>query len=80
MKRACPICRRSFPELDSRLFSYNATAGACPTCSGYGFVTETIRKAVRKGIAFRDELGDSDDEGSQSQYVQRFLFPAVVHI
>lgn len=62
VKRACPICRRSFPELDSRLFSYNATAGACPTCSGYGFVTETIRKAVRKGIAFRDELGDSDDE------------------
>ncbi|HKK65005.1 MAG TPA: excinuclease ABC subunit A, partial [Clostridia bacterium] len=37
-ERACPSCRRSFPELDPRLFSYNSPHGWCPACSGTGFV------------------------------------------
>lgn len=47
--RACPKCGRSFPELDSRLFSYNASSGACPTCLGYGVVSASVAKEVRAG-------------------------------
>lgn len=38
--RACPICGRSFPELDPRLFSYNSSMGWCPTCFGTGLLIE----------------------------------------
>ena len=36
-KHTCPICFRSFPELDPRLFSYNSKVGWCPTCRGTGY-------------------------------------------
>lgn len=39
-KRACPICRTSFPDLDPRLFSYNSKMGWCPQCFGTGEVIE----------------------------------------
>ena len=35
-RRACPVCSRSFPELDPRQFSYNSSAGWCSTCFGTG--------------------------------------------
>ena len=35
-KRACPVCNRSFPELDPRLFSFNSKHGWCGTCFGTG--------------------------------------------
>ena len=38
--RSCPICARSFPELDPRLFSYNSSMGWCPTCFGTGQLIE----------------------------------------
>jgi excinuclease ABC subunit A len=34
--RACSRCRRSFPELDPRLFSFNSKQGWCPACFGTG--------------------------------------------
>lgn len=33
---ACPECGFSFPELDSRSFSFNNPKGACSTCNGVG--------------------------------------------
>ena len=36
VKRACPSCSTSFPELDPRLFSYNSRHGWCATCYGTG--------------------------------------------
>jgi excinuclease ABC subunit A len=36
VKRACPSCGTSFPELDPRLFSYNSKHGWCPACYGTG--------------------------------------------
>ncbi|HET6922259.1 MAG TPA: hypothetical protein VFI16_03830, partial [Anaeromyxobacteraceae bacterium] len=36
VKRACPSCGTSFPELDPRLFSYNSRHGWCRTCYGTG--------------------------------------------
>jgi len=35
-KRACPVCSRSFAELDPRLFSFNSKHGWCETCFGTG--------------------------------------------
>ena len=33
---ACPHCEFSLPELEPRLFSFNAPYGACPDCKGLG--------------------------------------------
>ena len=35
-KYACPECDFSLPELEPRLFSFNAPYGACPECNGLG--------------------------------------------
>jgi len=34
---ACPKCGISYPDIVPRFFSFNSTAGACPTCNGLGF-------------------------------------------
>ena len=34
---SCPICGFTVPELEPRLFSFNAPYGACSTCAGLGF-------------------------------------------
>ena len=33
---ACPHCEFSLPELEPRMFSFNAPFGACPDCKGLG--------------------------------------------
>ncbi len=33
---ACPKCNFSLPELEPRIFSFNAPYGACPDCKGLG--------------------------------------------
>ena len=33
---ACPYCEFSLPELEPRVFSFNAPYGACPDCKGLG--------------------------------------------
>ena len=35
---ACPDCEFSFPELTPRMFSFNNPYGACPKCSGIGYL------------------------------------------
>ena len=35
---ACPECNISFDELSPRMFSFNNPFGACPTCTGLGFL------------------------------------------
>jgi excinuclease ABC subunit A len=37
---ACPYCDFSLPELEPRLFSFNAPYGACSDCKGLGFKLE----------------------------------------
>jgi excinuclease ABC subunit A len=39
-KGACPACGISLPEMEPRLFSFNAPQGACPECSGLGIKLE----------------------------------------
>ena len=33
---ACPSCQIALPEMEPRLFSFNAPQGACPSCNGIG--------------------------------------------
>ena len=35
---ACPDCGFSFPELTPRMFSFNNPYGACPECTGIGYL------------------------------------------
>ncbi|HET7404423.1 MAG TPA: excinuclease ABC subunit A, partial [Usitatibacter sp.] len=42
VKRACPSCGRSFPELDPRLFSYNSKHGWCASCYGTGLKIDNV--------------------------------------
>jgi len=37
---ACPDCGISLPEIEPRLFSFNAPYGACPACTGLGYKQE----------------------------------------
>jgi excinuclease ABC subunit A len=34
---ACPVCGISYPDIVPRFFSFNSTAGACPSCNGLGY-------------------------------------------
>ncbi|HHP9545910.1 TPA: excinuclease ABC subunit UvrA [Streptococcus pyogenes] len=37
---SCPVCGFTVPELEPRLFSFNAPFGFCPTCDGLGIKLE----------------------------------------
>ncbi len=50
---SCPDCGISIPELSPRMFSFNSPYGACPKCSGLGFI-----------MRFDPELIVSDTEKS----------------
>jgi len=39
-RHACPKCGFSLTEVSPRLFSFNSPQGACPTCSGLGYLRE----------------------------------------
>jgi len=39
-RHACPSCGYSLSEISPRLFSFNSPQGACPACSGLGFLRE----------------------------------------
>lgn len=35
---ACPVCGKSLPEIEPRMFSFNSPLGACEVCKGLGLV------------------------------------------
>ena len=43
---ACPYCDFSLPELEPRMFSFNAPFGACPDCKGLGVKLKMDRDLV----------------------------------
>ena len=45
-KFACSICGFSYDEITPRLFSFNTPYGACPQCSGLGFVTQIDEELI----------------------------------
>src|SRR5262249_30753773 len=42
----CPTCHRHFADPDPRHFSFNSPLGACPTCEGFGTVSEIDMKKI----------------------------------
>ena len=45
-KYACPYCDFSLPELEPRLFSFNAPYGACPECNGLGIKSKISEELI----------------------------------
>ena len=43
---ACPHCEFSIPELEPRLFSFNAPYGACPDCKGLGMKLQIDKELI----------------------------------
>ncbi len=64
---ACPNCDFSLPELEPRLFSFNAPYGSCPECKGLGvklsidpdLVVPDKTKSIEEGAIVT--LGDDTD-------------------
>ncbi|WP_185969566.1 excinuclease ABC subunit A, partial [Tepidimonas aquatica] len=59
VRRACPVCGTSYPELDPRMFSYNSAHGWCPDCVGTGL------KLTRAQRALLDDQPTDDERGRQ---------------
>ena len=60
VKRACPSCGRSFPELDPRLFSFNSRHGWCGECYGTGLkLTDVGWSDERAKTGAEDHVLDS---------------------
>ena len=53
---ACPYCEFSLPEIEPRLFSFNAPFGACPECKGLGIKLSIDEKLVipDKGLSINE--------------------------
>ncbi len=45
---SCPECRKAFPELSPRLFSFNSPLGACAHCHGLGFLVSEDESSPEK--------------------------------
>jgi excinuclease ABC subunit A len=60
VRRACPSCSRSFPELDPRLFSFNSKHGWCAACYGTGLqIDEVGWDEARQKTGAEDHVLDS---------------------
>ena len=72
-KGACPDCGISLPEMEPRLFSFNAPQGACPVCSGLGVKLEFDPDLVipDKSLSF-DEGGCIPYNPDAAWYRSRF--------
>lgn len=60
----CPICQKSFPEPDPRLFSYNSKLGWCPTCMGNGF------KPFQNALQVDENTGELTAEAASEALVE----------
>ena len=65
IKRACPQCGTSYPELDPRMFSYNSKHGWCPDCVGTGL---TLTREQRKVLD--DSQQDDDNRGRERTFAE----------
>ncbi|WP_206999675.1 excinuclease ABC subunit UvrA [Trinickia mobilis] len=55
VKRACPVCGTSYPELDPRMFSYNSKHGWCTTCVGTGLALTREQRAAFDDTTFAED-------------------------
>ena len=57
-KYACPDCDFSLPELEPRMFSFNAPYGACPECNGLG-----VKKKISEELLIPDNTLSINEGG-----------------
>ena len=57
-KYACPDCDFSLPELEPRLFSFNAPYGACPVCNGLG-----VKQKIDEDLIMPDKTKSINEGG-----------------
>mgnify|MGYP001293442231 CR=1 FL=1 len=56
----CPLSGFTFPPIEPRLFSFNDPKGACPTCSGLGYLdNETTTRDAQNEDDVEDVLTES---------------------
>ncbi|MEO8296556.1 MAG: excinuclease ABC subunit UvrA, partial [Burkholderiales bacterium] len=67
IKRACPQCGTSYPELDPRMFSYNSKHGWCPDCVGTGL---TLTREQRKALDDSIQDDKSDNKGREKTFAE----------
>ncbi|MBE7056606.1 MAG: excinuclease ABC subunit UvrA [Ruminococcaceae bacterium] len=68
---SCPDCNISIPEVAPRMFSFNNPFGACPTCTGLGFLQKMDENlvvpdqnlSILEGAIAINGFGLSNDEG-----------------
>ena len=78
-KHSCPICGFSVPELEPRLFSFNAPLGYCPSCKGLGIsrsVSEDLLvpdkgKSIKEGCIrfYKNVVGSSNIDWQNFEYL-----------
>ena len=76
---ACPDDGVSLPEIEPRIFSFNAPYGACPTCTGLGFKQE-----IAPDLVLDPDLSLLDGAvlpwaNSTSEYYQELLHALADH-
>jgi excinuclease ABC subunit A len=72
-KFSCPECGISLPEIEPRLFSFNAPYGACPTCDGLGMNREYDWDLILpdKEKAFRDGAIEAISSNQASYHMRQ---------
>ena len=70
---ACPYCEFSLPELEPRLFSFNAPYGACPDCKGLGLKLQIDKDLVipDKTLSLNENCIKTLGEDSDNIYFKR---------
>ncbi len=65
-KYACPDCDFSLPELEPRMFSFNAPYGACPECNGLG-----VKMKISEELLIPDNKLSINDGGIKTVTVEQ---------
>ena len=63
---ACPYCNFSIPELEPRMFSFNAPYGACPECNGLG-----IKMKISEELLIPDDSLSINNGGIKTVTVEQ---------
>ena len=65
-KYACPDCDFSLPELEPRMFSFNAPYGACPECNGLG-----VKMKISEDLLIPDKSLSINDGGIKTVTIEQ---------
>ena len=75
-KYACPDCDFSLPELEPRMFSFNAPYGACPECNGLG-----LKMKISEELLIPDDNLSINDGGIKTVTVdQNILYTEILTV